>query len=375
MRQSFLFSILFGMLSLSALQQISVSVVSDNQEGFSSRMTSYITQKFGQWQIDNITFAKFSEETETLEETYLRNYLRNKLSLTRTLSGGMVQFFGSVQLSPADNFPSHVGGVNGEYLLENGWGLGANIHYQVGNLLMDANLRYNIRDYSGDEDITEFDTRNNVTLTWMQSDTWMPVIALEHFDDLNEEDVFNYYTAGAGIQTMHYFGRPHIWQQQLILGQSDRYDDVPYFVHYTTRFSTKLHPDWMLVQKLDIQNWYDTENNEMLLGKSFGESIVQRTISTEGNRINRIRLAAKHCFYDEETLLKANMQYNLWQLVFFAEYNYYLGNVSVNDMGISGELGGFLLHDSLRIGYRYDVLLRDTVKDRLTHGISLAYRY
>jgi hypothetical protein len=195
------------------------------------------------------------------------------------------------------------------------------------------------------------------------------------YDDLNEEEYYDYYTAGAGLQALHYLGRPHVLCQQLLIGTSDRYDDIPLMQDYTARLSTKLHPDWMLVQKLQLQSWYDTENSELLLGNSFVESIAQRTIALDNNRISRVRAAVKHSFYNEETILKANLQYHLWKLVFFVEYKYYVGDFTVNDQAMIGQISGLLLGDTLRISYELQNYLRSSAADRLVHGVSIAWRY
>jgi hypothetical protein len=375
MRKFALLLFLCGIALLGASQQVTLSVLSDDDEGISQKLSSYLSFDLGNWQVDNITFAKFSQEQDGLAEYYQRNYLRNKLVLRRDLQAGYLRLFGSAEFAPADNVPSHLAGMPGTYQLDSGLGLGADVRYRLGVVELDATLNYNIRDYSGDDEFSEYNLRNHATLTLVKSDTWKPFVQLDMYDDLNEEEYYDYYTAGAGLQALHYLGRPHVLRQQLLIGTSDRYDDIPLMQDYTARLSTKLHPDWMLVQKLQLQSWYDTENSELLLGNSFVESIAQRTIALDNNRISRVRAAVKHSFYNEETILKANLQYHLWQLVFFGEYKYYVGDFTVNDQAMIGQVSGLLLGDTLRISYELQNYLRSSAADRLVHGVSIAWRY
>lgn len=358
--------------------QTQVSFEDNENEGSSWLLNNFYSHNFENWSLNNISYFKFSE-TDPFYQDYYKNYIRNRLSLSRVTDSYFISVFTAGEYYTDDNNAVSMTGYPERNEKKSGFSFGSDFGYHNDKLSSVSKFKYRGRnfeaaDQNGEKTDNTYDAdlRVKSKLIANVSKEFKPFIEVEHYNDLNNFNRFKNTVVAVGLEQSKRINTQYNLIHSITAGFDDLETKVPFFSHYQARATAKFSQDWMFMGHLSLKSWLDEDATQLYYGNSFVDGIMQHNLSfTRDNVVNRYQLGIKHELYEDKTILKANIQYQITKVILFAEYKRYIGDYTIKNQKVYGELSTNLMSNKLRLSYGATWEKYQMDDDELTHRLAV----
>lgn len=349
------------------------------QEGSNWNFNNYYTHNFEDWSLDNISFFKFSQ-TDIFENNYYKNYVRNRISISKLTDSYFISAFGSGEYYNEENFAQHLSGLNDKHKLKNGISGGVDFGYNNEYISSVSKFKYRGRNFTADEEVEnennneifDADLRLKSRLIANVSKELKPFIDIEHYNDLNSNQYYNQTIGTVGVEQSKRFNVKYNLNHSFAIGYDDFQKTLPYFSHYKGRATAKFSQDWMFYGKISLKSWLDKDFKKFYYGNSFIEGVAQQNLSfSRDNIVNRWQFGAKYELYENELMLKSNIQYKINRIILFAEYKKYIGSYNLKRQRIYADLSTMFFQNKMKLSYGIDLEKYKRIGNEVSHRLAL----
>ncbi|MDP8210126.1 MAG: hypothetical protein P9M05_04900 [Candidatus Stygibacter australis] len=376
-----IFICLFALLNADG--QLTLSLGSDSEDGIVSRLYSYITADAGNWSFYNSTQIKYSEVQDNIATYYQESIARNILHAWQIKENWALDLYLGLGISPQDDHLTEISGINGLYQYDNSLSLGGNYNYDNRKLYFDLKADYISTAYdkhSGREQSSK-SIRENDLLWEIAAGHWLSQDLLltanwDTFNDLNENESFNYSSYYLQGEYEHRLNYIHFLTQDVQIGYSNLDDELTNYIRTYTRLSSKFAQDWTLLNILNWQGWLDDEMSEIYLGNSWYETNIRRNFSvTENNQLSFAQLGALYEFDSEVMAFNYAAQYYLNNFKLYSNGRYFLGDDRWLDYELNAGSGWEFIAHRFNIGYQFGITQDFDGTQSSLHQIVLEYYF
>jgi hypothetical protein len=368
---------------LNADGQFTLSLGSDSDDGFTSRLYAYITADAGNWSFLNTTQIKYSEVQDNIASFYQESIARNIVHAWQIKENWALDLYLGLGISPKDDHLTEISGLKDRYQYNNSLSLGGNYNYDnrkwCFNLKTDyistAYDKYSGRENSSDA-IRENDLLWDIAAGYWLTQDLLVTLNGNHFNDLNENKNFNYsayYLQGKYEHRLNYI---HFLTQEVQIGYSDLDDKLTNYIRTYSRLSSKFAQDWTLLNILNWQGWLDKEMAEIYLGNSWYETNIRRNFCVSD--INQLSFAQIGALYELDSIVIAfnyAAQFYLNNIKFFSDGRYFMGNDRWLDYELEAGSGWEFIASHFNLGYQFGITQDFDGTQSNMHQIVLEYYF
>lgn len=332
-------------------------------EGSIKKFTNDFSIEFYDWEISDFLVIKSQSADKPFYRTYLNNYTRNLFRISKSSNNFNISTWFSRELNTSDTYSNEFIGLEGDFELLDGISSGLDVSWnnslfelKLYNKYIGRNYRFLNTTTNELEDEYSGDVIVSGKIAYKYSKKWRPFIDFFHFNDLNDNNYLGYSKFLTGIEYKNMFKRKYALKQQLSIGYSDLYQNIPYLLQSDTRFSMKLANKWMAFSKIYFQLYTHRRLNNIYNGNSFSEFLVQRNFKvSKDNFFARIRSGIVINPLDHTIILKSAFVYPYKLIELTGEYKFYPGDENSIHKEHLVETGvNIYLHDK-QIKVRYDL--------------------
>lgn len=339
--RNFLLLLLFVLpgLLLAVETQFDYTFENNNDEGAIHRLDLTGRGNFASvWEWNNHLTLKSSAPQDTLVRDYLRNYVRDRVDLTRFGQKLYLNVHGETDYYTNENFYTHVGGWTGEFrnrLALNG-GFSGELHLPQVICKLNADLaqtQYNshpVYDQDSLLAVPNNPTDRNLTLSGeIEGQNRLgirPYLSLDHFNDLDSSNEDNTTDYQGGVRYERKFNTIFYLFSEVNAGHADYFQDYRWYTGWSGRFTFKRSQNWMLAERIEGKLWQGEHGKSAAWGNNFAETMLQYTLNFDrANRVNRAQFAIRH-YTDGWVALRGSVQAHWKRVLFFAEGHHYFGD-------------------------------------------------
>ncbi len=375
----FLFSITF----LSAESQFSLVLSSDEDDGFTSRFSSYLAAEAGNWSIINTTKIKYSEFQDNIANYYQENQVKNMLHAFQVKKNWSLDLYLGLGIFPDENHLTEMTGTGGLFHLDNSLSLGGSFNYDNQKYYLDLQTDYISTAYDkfDQKKTASKNIRENDLLWEMGLGCWLSKNILltmnwDHFNDLNENDNYNYSSYYLQAEYSRRLNYIHYLEQDVRIGYSDLDDELTDYIRTRTRLSSKFAQDWTILNVLVWQGWLNDEYKEIFLGNSWWEANIRKNFKvSENNQLSSAQAGWQYEFDTQIIAFGLGAKYYLNNLKIYADGRYFAGDERWQDYEVFAGSGWEFITSRFNLGYQYK-LSQDTGKKQSDqHQIILEYYF
>ncbi|MCF7912509.1 MAG: hypothetical protein K9M99_08280 [Candidatus Cloacimonetes bacterium] len=368
---------------LNADGQLTLSLGSDSDDGMVGRLYSYISANAGNWSFLNTTQIKYSEVQDNIASYYQESIARNFLHAWQIKENWALDLYLGLGISPEDDHLTEIPGIKGLYQYNNSLSLGGNYNYDNSRLYFDLKTDYisTAYDKHGARQQADNSIRENDLLWEIAAGYWLTQDLLftvngDHFNDLNENESFNYscyYLQGEYEHRLNYI---HFLTQNVQIGYSDLDDELTNYIRTYTRLSSKFAQDWTLLNIIVWQGWLDEEMSEIFLGNSWYETNIRRNFNvSDNNQLSYAQMGALYEFDSEVMAFNTSAKYYLNNLKFYASGRYFLGDERWLDYEMTAGTGWEFIDYRFNIGYQFGITQDFDGTQANMHQLLLEYYF
>jgi hypothetical protein len=340
--------------------QITVSFGSDSDDAFVSRLSSYITTDAGNWSFLNTTQIKYSEMQDNIASYYQESVARNMLHAWQIQENWALDLYLGLGISPDDDHLTEISGNQGLFQYSNSLSLGGNFNFDNSKLYFDLQTDYITTAYdkygartSAKEEVRENDLFWELAAGYWLTEDLLLTANWNKFNDLNENDNFNYSSYYLQAEYDHRLSYIHFLTQDVQIGHSDLDDDLTNYIRTHTRLSSKFAQDWTLLNVLVWQGWLD---DELYLGNSWFETNIRRNISvSENNQLSYTQIGALYELDSEVMAFNYAAQYYFTDFKLYTDGRYFLGDERWLDYELTAGTSREFIYHRLNIGYQFGI--------------------
>ncbi len=359
-------------------QQHSLTIESNEHEGILSRAYSFQSYNLNAWTLQNSFIAKWTQDSSQLEQYYLRNYARDRLTLIRTGEHLRLALHAGGEMYYGDNVPTHMSGWPGRWDIAHGMFGGVDATARMGAAQLDLRTDWwaqwfepvgTTSEATGDD---EMDTNlwSEGRFAWRFNDWIKPYTRVVAFNDLNQLDSYDQLTLAVGNEVSRKLNYIHILHGSAEAAWSNTFDDQPYSARLDARLTSQFGMSWMLTNRLSAtQAFISDDGADSGSFTGFYETLAQRVLSIEGNHLSRVQFGGRAWFGDESGYLKANLLY--WYKrcnIYLDAEKHFEGH---RNHRLTAQLGIELWKTRLHLSYAFLLDDRVNVDDTSSHLLSL----
>ena len=367
--------------------QYSLTTESSDREGLLSRAYVFQSWQRGDWSLQNSLVAKWTQDDGELEQYYLRNFARDRLTLIRSSEPLRLALHAGGEYYYGENVPTHIAGLADRWDITKGVFGGVDATAYLGP----AELRLRTDwwgqwfepvnaagEVSGDEEL-DTDLWSEGRAAWRVNDWAKPYIRFERYDDLNELDTWDELTVAAGNEVNRKLSYIHTLRGTAEVAWSNTFDNEPWSAALDARLSSKFGLAWMLVNRVSLRQVFTTdedddndddrddddeddgESNEGGSLYGFYEVLAQRVLKLEGNHLSRVQMGGRAWAGDESGYIEANLLYWLGRFNVYLDAEKHFEGYRKHRL--TAQLGAELWQQRLQVSCAYQVDDRELEDD------------
>ncbi len=345
---------------------------SDNDDSI-MRVENYAKFKYKSLNISNVTLLKYNSNNE-FNGSYYNNYLKN----TVAVSGYSKQLSFSAYVGAEGYFDNnkeiHISGIPEAMKQENQLYGGFSLNYNFRETVsMDVNLDMRRLALENDDHI-ESDQLLDAKLQFVKNDIFKPFFRIQSFNDLNDNSDYNYHMNELGTDLFFSINHQHFFKSTIstVYDVSDGYEDNRMHGYFSMRHLFKYSQDWLSINRFQAR--MIKEDDELLWGTSFIETIVQRNLSyTDDNDLALVQLGTKYYTVDEQGFLKLKVEYPIKLVTLHTEYRHFYGADVETENEFRGGLRVKYFNNAAYLNYSFIMENFDKLDDTQTHSVSIQY--
>ncbi len=394
MRKTILFIILAGM-SCVLLGQTVLNSEMDSREGFVERLYQYFDVRFENgFELSNTLYMKVSEDQDELERDYLRNYIRDKLRFSLFRESFYISSHVGIQYYHDEQHETRISGADEQYRLKNAFSGGIDFFGTWDGLetLLEASWfanyydRYVFNDaaQNSDDDWVVKEEKNQLDndgtikarIAYKFSDYIKPFVEVNHFNDMNDIDTYDYTEYRLGNHLLSKLDNLHTVEMEVAVVKTDAFENLPAYLDFDLRLTSKYIHDWMFINRVSDKIWKNDDESSKAYGNGFWECILQHNLNFDReNRVDRFLMAIKKHFDENVTIARTGLMYYFGPFSLYGAYHYYFGNDRVNNYKTGMELSWYYPAYSARIYYGFSLIDARYVENTTVHSINIELGY
>lgn len=370
--------------SLLALNgQIALDLSTDDDEGITSRLSSYLSTSAAGWLLINTTQLKYSETDQTLSRYYRENRALNLLSATKIKQNWSVNFFAGITASYDDNFPTEIAGSSDQYEHESTISLGGNYLYDNQKIYFSLKAEQLLNSFTRidmanrqESEIAENDLIYSTAAGYWVLRDLLITANYEQFNDLNENNAFNYADYYLKAQYDKKLSYIHYIDQSLRLGYSDLDAELNYYLQTRTRLSSKFSPAWTMLNIIAWRGWIEEESTEVYLGNSWYETNLRYNLSvSDRNQLSFAETGYRIDFNEQVSIFSFAGRYYLNNFKLYTADHLFTGTNRWQNYELSIGTGYEFSSGYKSISYEFSFEQDNDDEETLQHSIKLAYSF
>ncbi len=383
--------ILIAILSAGFLyaRQATLSIESDSREGFMERLYDFERIGGDGLELTNTLYAKVSNSDDELERDYKRTYLRDKLRLALYSDNYYISTWFGLQNYSKDDFETRIVGADDQFLLKSSYSGGLDWFGTWNGLetMLEAKFLANYYDryrYDAatnemvkDEDYwIDSDGYGKASIAYKFTDWVKPFVEVQHFNDMNDIDTYDYTETRFGNRMLKKVDAVHTVQIELAAVNTDAYENLPWYGEADLRITSKYFHDWMMINRVTEQYWYNEDDSQKAWGNGFYEGILQHNLNFDkDNHIDRFLVAIKTHFNENVTIARMGMMYYFGPFSLYGAYHRYFGSDRMNEYKAGVDLSYYLPRYKTRVYYGFSVIDARYVDDTTVHSLNIEYGF